>query len=244
MKVNRFLFIFVLVGAMLLASCNSVLRVGTLRTESQSVKLGDAKSASVDINFGAGTLDVTGGGEDLMDADFTYNDDNLKPQVEYADGELVVSQPETRGMPALPGVTDFRNEWGLRLSNEVPMDLSVDVGAGTSNLKLSGLSLSGLDITLGATEGTIDLSGDWAHDLDITIDAGASNITVILPKDVGVHVVVDRGPTMIDTQGLMKNGDVYTNAAYGESEVTLHVDLTTGVGLIYLEVGDVAASSN
>ena len=244
MKTNRLFIAFVLIGALLLSSCNAALRVGALQTESKSVKLGDAKSVNVDINFGAGVLAVTGDGEDLLDADFTYNVAKLKPQVEYTDGTLSVTQPETNGMPILAGITDVRNEWGIHLSNEVPMELSVEVGAGTSNLKLSDLSLSGLDITLGATEGTIDLSGDWAHDLDITIDAGASNITVILPKDVGVRVVVDRGPTVIGTMGLMQDGDVYTNAAYGESGVTLHVDLKTGIGLVNLDVVEAAASSD
>jgi hypothetical protein len=222
------------ITAILLASCNSALQVGELRSESRSVDLGDAKSVSVNIDFGAGVLDVTGDGEDLLDADFTYNVAKLKPQVEYADGNLTVSQPETEGMPAWLGVTDFRNEWSVHLGNDVPMDLSVNVGAGTSNLKLSDLSLSGLDITLGATQGTIDLSGDWAHDLDVTIDAGASSINVLLPKDVGVHVVVDRGPTMIETQGLTQDGDVYTNAAYGASGVTMHVDLIAGIGIVNL----------
>jgi hypothetical protein len=244
MKTNRYLITMLIISALLLASCNAALRVGDLRTESRSVDLGDAKSVSVDINFGAGLLDVTGGGEDLLDADFTYNVAKLKPQVEYADGNLTVSQPDTRGMPALPGVEGFRNEWGLRLDNNVPMQLSVDVGAGTSNLKLSGLSLSGLNITLGATEGTIDLSGAWAHNLDVTIDAGASNISVLLPKDVGVRVVVDRGPTVIGTQGLVQDGDVYTNTAYGESDVTLRIDLQTGIGFVNLYVVEASASSD
>ena len=244
MKTNRLLIVFVLVAALLLASCNPALKVGALRTESKSVELGDAKSVRVEINIGAGDLQLTGGAEKLMEADFTYNVAKIKPEVKYTDGTLVVREPETNGMPSLLGITDFRNEWTINLDESVPMDLSVDVGAGTSNLKLGGLSLSGLDITLGATEGTIDLSGEWAHDLDITIDAGASAITVLLPKDVGVHVVVDRGPTVIDTQGLMRDGDVYTNAAYGESGVTLHVDLKTGVGLINLVVGEAAAASN
>lgn len=242
MKTNRYLITLLFVSALLLASCNPALRVGALQTESQSVKLGDAKSASITINFGAGVLDVRGGAEDLLDADFTYNVAKIKPEVTYTDGTLVVKQPETKGMPSFG--TGFRNEWVLGLSNVVPMDLSVDVGAGTSNLKLSGLLLSGLHITLGATQGTIDLSGDWAHNLDVTIDAGASNITVLLPKDDGVHVVVDRGPTAIETQGLAQDGDVYTNAAYGKSGVTMHVDLKTGIGLINLMVEDVAASSN
>jgi N-terminal domain of toast_rack, DUF2154 len=234
MKTNRVLIVLLLIATLLLASCNPALSVGALKTESESIKLGDAKSVRVDINFGAGVLDVSGGAEDLLDADFTYNVAKLKPQVEYGDGTLVVSQPETRGMPSVLGVTDFRNEWGLRLGNDVPMKLSVDVGAGTSNLKLGGLSLSGLDITLGATEGTIDLTGDWAHDLGVTIDAGASNISVLLPKDVGVRVVVDRGPTVINTQGLSQDGDVYTNALYGESKVTLQIDLKTGIGIVNL----------
>jgi hypothetical protein len=244
MKTNHQFIAIVLIGALLLSSCSTTTKVGELHTESQSIELGNAQSANVEINLGAGLLQLSGGAEKLMEADFTYNVAKIKPEVKYTDGTLVVREPETNGMPSLLGITDFRNEWTINLDESVPMDLSVDVGAGTSNLKLGGLSLSGLDITLGATEGTIDLSGEWAHDLDITIDAGASAITVLLPKDVGVHVVVDRGPTVIDTQGLMRDGDVYTNAAYGESGVTLHVDLKTGVGLINLVVGEAAAASN
>ena len=216
------------------------LRVGELRTESKSVKLGDNKSVSVDVEFGSGVLTLTGGAENLLDADFTYNVARLKPEVEYRDGTLTVQQPETKGMPVLPGITDFRNEWGLRLDDKVPMDLRVNVGAGTSNLKLGSLSLTKLDVTLGAAAGTIDLSGDWTHDLDITIDSGAGDLTVLLPKDVGVRIDVDRGATLIDTIGLTQDGNIYTNAAYGVSEVTLQIDLKTGIGLVNLDVEEAA----
>ena len=96
----------------------------------------------------------------------TYNVARLKPEVEYTDGTLVVRQPDAEGLPALRGITDFRNEWDLRLNDEVPMDLRVEMGAGTSDLQLAGLSLTGLDISLGAGISTVDLSGDWAHDLE------------------------------------------------------------------------------
>ena len=189
----------------------------------------------VEIVMGAGDLEVSGGAEELLEADFTYNVARLEPEVKYTNGTLVVRQPGSEGLPALPGITDFRNEWDLRLNNEVPMDLSVDVGAGTSDLRLAGLSLTGLDVSLGASEGTVDLSGDWAHDLDATIDAGAADITVRLPRDVGVRVKVESGPHTIETTGLTKDGDVYTNDAYGVSEVTLQINLGR-IGLINLEV--------
>jgi hypothetical protein len=236
MKTNRLLITLVLFSAVLLAGCGSRARVGALQTESQSVELEDAKSVRVQINLGAGNLRMTPGAEKLLETDFTYNVAALKPVVKYTDGTLVVRQPDVKGLPALQGITDFRNEWDLRLSDAVPMDLSVDVGGGVSNLQLAGLSLTGLAVTLGTGESTIDLSGDWAGDLDITIDAGATGVTVRLPRAVGVRVEVDRGPTAIDAPDLARDGNVYTNEAYGVSDVTLHIHVEAGIGWLNLEL--------
>jgi len=236
MKTNHLLITLVLFAVLLLAGCGSNARVGTLRTESQSVELEDAKSVRVQINLGAGNLQMTAGAEKLLEADFTYNVAALKPVMKYTDGTLVVRQPETEGMPVLRNITDFRNEWDLRLYDAVPMDLSVDVGGGVIDLQLAGLSLTGLDVTLGTGESTIDLSGDWARDLDITINSGAANVSVRLPKDVGARVKVEPGPHTMDVTGLTKDGDVYTNAAYGVSHVTMQVDMEAGIGQITLDV--------
>jgi hypothetical protein len=243
MKTNRLLIALVLFVTLLLAGCGSQLKVGALRSESQSVELGDAKSVSVKINMGAGNLQLTGGADKLLEADFNYNVAKLKPEVEYTDGTLVVRQPNADGLPALPGITDYRNEWGLHLYDEVPMDLSVDVGAGTSTLQLAGLSLTKLDVTLGAGIYTLDLSGDWAHNLNVTIDAGAAFTTLRLPSDVGARVRVESGPHTIEAPGLTKDGDFYTNAAYGVSDVTLQIDLQEGIGTMNLEVEQAAAAA-
>jgi N-terminal domain of toast_rack, DUF2154 len=236
MKTNHLLITLVVFAAVLLAGCGSQARVGTLQTESQSVELEDARSVRVQINLGAGNLQMTAGAEKLLEADFTYNVAALKPVVKYTDGTLVVRQPDVKGLPALQGITDFRNEWDLRLYDAVPMDLTVDVGGGVSDLQLAGLSLTGLDVTLGTGESTIDLSGDWARDLDITIDAGAAGLTVRLPRAVGVRVEVDRGPTVINAPDLTRDGDVYTNEAYGVSDVTLHIHVEAGIGWLNLEL--------
>jgi hypothetical protein len=222
---------------LLLAACGSKPSVGQLRTESQSVELGDASAVRVEITMGAGELGVTGGAEKLLEADFTYNVADLKPQVEYTGGTLVVKQPEVEGLPVLQGITDFRNQWDLRLHDGTPMNLKVDLGAGTSDLQLAGLSLTGLDISQGAGRGSVDLSGDWAHDLQGTIDVGAAGLTVRLPRDVGVRVEANTGVGTINAPGLTKDGNVYTNAAYGVSDVTLRLNIAAGVGRVDLEVG-------
>jgi hypothetical protein len=223
-----------LLGALLFSGCSEA-RIGAMRSESQSVELGDVKSVRVDINMGAGNLSISGGAEKLLEANFNYNVARLKPEVEYRDGKLSVQQPDILGFPALQNITDYRNEWSLRLYDEVPMDLIVGVGAGTSDLQLADLSLTRIDIHLGAGTSTIDLRGDRKRDLDATINAGAANLIVRLPRDIGVRVEVDSGPHTIDAPGLTWDGDAYTNAAYGLSDVVLHAHIEAGIGSIILE---------
>jgi hypothetical protein len=234
MKTNRVLIVLTILAALLLTGCGSRARVGELRTESQSVELGDSESVRVEINLGAGDLEVTGGAEKLLEAGFTYNVSELKPEVDFSNGTLVVKQPDVDGLPVLRDINGFRNEWDLRLNDELPMDLRVDMRAGSSDLQLVGLPLTGLDVSLGAGESTIDLGGDWARDLNVSIDAGAGNIDVRLPEDIGVRIEVDAGVGRVDAPGLTKDSNVYTNAAYGVSPVTLRVYMQAGIGQIKL----------
>ncbi len=243
MKTTKLLLVLGLIAAVLLGGCNSIARVGPLRSESKSVELGNNRSVSTQIHFGAGDLHVTGGAEKLLEADFTYNVAKIKPEVKYTNGTLVVQQDDTWSLPDLRGIEDFRNEWDLRLNDEVPMDLRLDIGAGTGNLQLAGLSLTGLDISLGIGVYTIDLSGDWAHNLDVTINPGAANLTLRLPKQVGARVKVEEGPHTIDTTGLRQDGNVYTNDAYDVAGVTMRVNIDSGPGQIFLNVdGEEAAA--
>lgn len=238
MKTIRLVIVLVLMTTLLLAACSSAPRVGELQTGSRSVALGDTEPVRVEIVMGAGNLEVSGGADKLLEADFIYNVAKLKPEMEYTAGTLVLSQPEANGLPALQGITDFRNEWDLRLYNDVPMNLSVNMGAGNSDLQLAGLSLTGLKVTLGAGTSTLNLGGDWVRDVDITMDTGAADITVIVPGDIGVRIEVDAGASMINAPDLTKDGNVYTNDAYGVSDVTLHIDVQAGIGHIRLEVAE------
>ena len=241
---------------LLLAGCAAS---GELRTESRSVELGGAESVDVTIKMGVGLLEVAGGADDLLDAEFAYNVAALRPEVEYqvsgTRGLLTVRQP------ASPGVvmTNLTYEWDLRLRDDVPMDLTVELGFGNADLKLGALSLSSLDIRSGAGNVTVDLSdsrslrsldlamgagdvrldltGDWQGDLDANIARGVGNATVRLPSEVGVRVEAQRGLGTINASGLGRDGDAYVNDAYGESDVTLHVRVTGGIGDVTLELG-------
>ncbi len=65
-----------------------------------------------------------------------------------------------------------------------------------------------------------------------------------LPPEIGARVEVQAGPHTVTARDLTQEGDVYTNSAYGVSDVTLQVDLEFGLGQINLEVAPAAAAAD
>ena len=211
--------------------------VGKMQEESKSVDPKNADSVRAQLKMGAGELHVTGGADGLMEGDFSYNVSEWKPKVSYdvsgGKGELLVKQGSANS-----GSLDAkaRNEWEISLNEEVPTDLVVKMGAGESDLDLDSLTLKGVDLKMGAGQSTVDLTGDYAKSFDASIEGGVGEVTVMLPSEVGVKAKAEGGLGKINAEGLKKAGDSYVNDAYGESDVTLDVDVRGGVGQINLEV--------
>jgi N-terminal domain of toast_rack, DUF2154 len=211
--------------------------VGETYTISKSVPLGQQKSVAVDIKMGAGKLRVGGGTTDLMNADFTYNVDAWKPEIRYEangdQGHLIIQQPTAshnyRGRT--------RYDWDVRLNAQIPMEMNVNMGAGNANLVLAGLNLSQLKVNMGAGEADIDLDGRWTHDLEASVQGGVGKAVLHLPRDVGVRATVQGGLGTIQASELSKNGDVYTNSAFGKSPVNLNIQVHGGIGEVDLVLG-------
>ncbi|MDQ3183683.1 MAG: toast rack family protein [Actinomycetota bacterium] len=235
-KAVTFSVLLLVVAALFVGSCGTQ-GVGEMQRESQVVDLKDVRSVGADLRMGAGELNVTGGADALMEADFAYNVADWKPDVSYEvdgdTGNLSVEQGSGQGV-RLGG--DARNEWDLRFNDEVPTDLQVEMGAGESNLGLDSLTLTGLDLKIGAGQTMVDLTGDYEQDLAASIQGGVGEATIMLPSEIGVRVRAEGGIGKINAEGLDKEGDSYVNDAYGNSEVTVNVEVQGGVGEINLEV--------
>jgi len=155
-------------------------QAGELREESVQVPLNDAAAANVDINFGAGELRLRPGVEEgLLEADFTYNVDKLKPVVEEnrrGDRLDVNLRLDTDGLSFNFG-EDTRNEWDIHLSDQVPMSLDLDLGAAKGRLNLGGVRLTDARIKAGAAEVEIEWDALNPELLDLlNVDAGAASL--------------------------------------------------------------------
>ena len=212
---------------------------GPPQTESQTVALGGAQSVRVEMIMGGGALLVRGGADDLLEADFTYRHQSWKPQVEYSiagrEGSLTIRQSPTL---AIVPSGSLPARWDVRLNNDVPISLSITLGGGGGDLELGDLNLSRLDIKFGGGGANISLDGDWEKDLEASISGGVGGVKLTLPRDVGVRVEAESGLGGVDARDFHKEGDVYTNDAYGSSDVTLNLRIEVGVGGVELNLAE------
>lgn len=217
--------------------------IGEERTETESVDPGSATSASVEITFPAGELRVDDGAGGLMDATFTYNVEDWQPLVEYTvdggQGDLKVSQPGAEGVDNLPFLStpgELVNDWTIQLSSGMPIDLSIQMGAGEATLLLGGLDLTELLVQTGAGITNLDLTGTWTHDVNVSVQGGVGDLRIDLPAEMGVRVNSSTALVAVSTSGLTEVDGGYVNDAYGTAPYTLTLDLEAGVGAVELRV--------
>jgi len=211
---------------------------GTFTESNESVTLQGATKVNARINMGAGTLDIASADTDLMKAHFGYSDSGWEPEVSYdvsgSTGELSVGTPSRLRVDF---AKDFRYEWTIGLTPDVPLDLAVNMGAGEATLDLAGLDIRELQVDVGAGDTTVDLTGDWKHDLTGDINTGAGALKLRVPENVGVRIVGYKdGLGEYRADGFMQDGDALVNPAYEDATVKFDLVLRRGVGEVVIEM--------
>ena len=206
---------------------------GDLQHQSRTVEGQGAKSVHVSLETSSGEFNISGGSSHLLDADFNYSGSYETPRVDYnvADGvgHLSISQDD--------GSTHFNaahNQWNLRFSSEVPLELKVEMGAGRGQLHLRDMPVTRLEMSMGAGQADLDLTGERKNDLVADLEGGVGQVTIRLPRKVGVVARASGGIGSVEAHGLRHEGDEYTNEAYGKTPATIHLTVQGGVGQISL----------
>lgn len=206
---------------------------GRIQHESRTVDRQNAKTVRASLEAGAGEFTITGGSSHLLEANFDFSDSYETPHLDYnvsnGTGQLNITQ-DSQG-------THFgrsHNKWDLRFSNDVPLELKVEMGAGQGRLNLRDVEITRLDMSMGAGQVDVDLTGDRKADLVADLEGGVGQATIRLPKKVGVVVQASGGIGSINAHGLRHDNDEYTNEAYGKTPATIHLRVQGGVGEISL----------
>lgn len=203
----------------------------------RTIEASGATSAKVTLEQGVGEMFVKGeAGPYLMDARFDTSPEAWMPNVDYSvegtTGVLSVTQPELNS----PMFGDNRNTWNVSLSQTMPIDLRVNRGVGEGTIDLSAVDVTSVRGTLGVGETTFDLSGARPHDVSVDLQGGIGQLTLILPNDMAVRVVAEKGIGEINTESFRSIGsDTWVNELDGKGGPTMTIRVTQGIGEVRIE---------
>ncbi|MFX1355539.1 MAG: toast rack family protein [Promethearchaeota archaeon] len=162
------------------------MNIGPVQRETHQVRLEGADRVEVTVQFGGGNLDIESGSDALLSGEFAYNVPDLKPEIVYnihgingVRGELLIRHKE-QTIRWDRSIIELHNEWQLRLTEDVPLDLNADVGASTGELKLGGLRLASLNLTAGAADMRVQFDRPNAERLkSLSVRSGAARLDLL-----------------------------------------------------------------
>jgi len=219
-----------------LALCGCVVNIGNraatgpMEHETRSIDKDNAERVHADLHMSAGELRVSGGAPNLMTADFAYNVAAWKPDVRYTNvggrGNLTLDQPKGGAHG------NAKNTWDLRFNDDVPIDLSMQLGAGEARMDLGMLDLRSVDLQMGVGEMKMDLRGNPKHDYDVHVRGGVGEATIYVPATAGIYATAAGGIGGVEVTGLRKVGSHWESDSYQSAKTQIHLDVSGGVGEI------------
>jgi hypothetical protein len=224
-------FYLAIVPAFWLAGCDyHPPDTGPVRTDTINIARGTADHANVELDLGAGELNLHGGSDQLIEGKFEYTS-AYKPLVETKTmGSHTVVTVRQAGHGGWGG--NSRNLWDLKLSDEAVLDLSLNCGAGQANMAIGDVKLRNLEVHMGAGQVDLDLRGNPTRDYDVHISGGVGQATIHLPQGIGLRADAHGGIGSIDITGLTKREDHYENDLYDKAKVNVRLKVEGGIGEI------------
>lgn len=204
---------------------------GPLRTDPIAIDLGHADHANVELDMGAGEMNLRSGSDKLIQGRVEYNIPDWKPKVDSStEGSYAtvrIRQPEHGHLGG-----NKRYLWDFALNDKVLLDLTLNCGAGQARLDLGDLDLRSVTVHMGAGQVDLNLRGHPTRDYDVNISGGVGQATIRLPDDVGVRAEAHGGIGSIDVSGLEKRGDHYENSLYDNAKANIRLRVEGGIGEI------------
>jgi hypothetical protein len=132
------------------------------------------------------------------------------------------------------GVSGVNNgeHWNLHLSPKLNYQVTVDLGAGSTDLDMSGLRLESLLVEAGAGRSVVKLPKESG--LDATITGGVGQLIIEIPQNVEARIQVDRGLGAVSVPGRFDEvaEDAYTTDGWDGSDDQLDIQIEVGIGQV------------
>ena len=151
-------------------------REGAL-AETRQIQLDNAAALRLDIEYNGGNLTLERETTGLLaDLQLEFDREENRPYIDYDSSSsptLRIRSPRQRDGDF--SFDQFRdNDWRIKLSPQIPIDIRVEAGAIDGRLDFTALRVAGLDINVGAGELYLEFGEPNAEQPRISINSGAA----------------------------------------------------------------------
>ncbi len=207
---------------------------GNLETETASVDLQGASSANIKINHGAGELLIHSGAGMNEIARGTFAGGLLQKSTRNGD-RLDVRMSPAKDFMDFPFFGP-RNQidWDVALNADIPISLTLQLGANKSMLDLRDVSITDLKLETGASETKLTLPSRGRFHADL--DLGAASLEVIVPEGLSarIHASIGAASLNIDETRFPHSNGYYQSRDYETAANA--VDMTIDAGAASVKI--------
>ena len=196
----------------------SAVNTGAFVSE-QTVAREDASQLSLILGYGAGKLSVKGGAADLVTVKSTHEDIELQRSVRAASSASV----DVRSVTPQFLVVGAQRAWDVTVPSDIPVAMTLNLGAGDFRLDLSTVRVTTATINNGASNLELMLPVPRGN-VPITISTGASSVVLQVPAGVQYEVRVTGALNSV-------TGD-QTSSGYAAASDRLTITISSGVSSI------------
>lgn len=114
-------------------------------------------------------------------------------------------------------------------------DLHLSAGAATMDVKgLGNLSPRTITVEGGAGKVALDFSGSWRGDTDASVKMGVGELTLQVPRGLGVRMQKTSMLASVQAPEMTKSGDTYLSQGYESAKRHLNINVDAAFGAIRL----------
>jgi hypothetical protein len=112
------------------------------------------------------------------------------------------------------------------------------ISAGAADVSVLGLGNSRCDLIEfegGVGKVLLDFAGAWTSNAQVEVKMAMGELTLRLPRRVGVRISMDKFLSSFEPAGLVRRGETFQSPNYDSNQRHLDLDLTTAVGGVNVE---------
>jgi hypothetical protein len=121
--------------------------------------------------------------------------------------------------------------WDLGLASEVLLELETDLGAGSADLDLTGLTVDNLEVSMGIGQATVTLPDEGRF--QAKIEGAIGKTVVVIPSGMAARIRVDTGLAVSDLpESYQQRDNVYTSPGYASADSRVDLEVSQAIGKV------------